>query len=299
MRTMPMPGEPVPKIREPEAEIPAAAGEAAEFARSYNRRSFLFRHELSDNPLFAMSSLRDVARRRGDPPADVYWSNAAAAVTDRWEKGADGRRSLLDTIDTIAGNDALIMLKHVELDPVLAPVLGRLLSSMIALAGVRMREDVIVGRATILIAAPHRITAYHLDADTNFLFQIAGDKTFCVFDQCDRTLVSDDELERYYGGDGNGATFKPERRGEAETYQLRPGLGVHVPSAAPHWAQNGNTVSVALSLNYDLRSIQREGRIYALNRRLRRLGLDPRPPGQSPWRDRIKLATIGAVRTLR
>jgi hypothetical protein len=48
---------------------------------------------------------------------------------------------------------------------------------------------------------------------------------------------------------------------------------------------------VALSLNYDLRSIQRSGRIYAINRRLRRLGIEPTPPGISVWRDRTKLTT--------
>ena len=51
------------------------------------------------------------------------------------------------------------------------------------LAGPAMAEDVLVGRATILIASPHRITAYHIDQDLNYLLQIAGDKSFSVFDQ--------------------------------------------------------------------------------------------------------------------
>jgi hypothetical protein len=163
-----------------------------------------------------------------------------------------------------------------------------------------MSEDVIVGRATILIASPHRVTTYHMDADTNFLFQIAGDKSFSVFDQTDRTLVPEDELDRYHAGDANGAVFKPDRQNDAKTYDLRAGFGIHIPSTAPHWAQNGDGVSVALSLNYDLRSVQRRARIHAMNHKLRRLGIDPAPPGLSRWRDRVKLmaTAIGALRQL-
>ena len=56
---------------------------------------------------------------------------------------------------------------------------------------------------------------------------------------------------------------------------------------------------MALSLNYDLRSIQRSGRIYAINRRLRRLGIEPTPPGISVWRDRTKLTTAKTASMVR
>lgn len=162
-----------------------------------------------------------------------------------------------------------------------------------------MRRDVIVGRTTILIASPRRITAYHMDADTNFLMQVVGDKTISVFDQTDRTHVTEDEFERYHNGDANGAVFNTARQDAATTYDLRAGCGIHIPSTAPHWAQNRGSVSVALSFNYDLRSVQQTARIYSMNRRLRRFGIDPAPPGRSAWRDRMKLTTAQAIETAR
>jgi hypothetical protein len=48
---------------------------------------------------------------------------------------------------------------------------------------------------SLLIASPRRITSYHIDADTNFLFQIAGDI--------------------------NGASFKQSRQQEDKTYELK------------------------------------------------------------------------------
>src|SRR5581483_11837349 len=102
------------------------------------------------------------------------------------------RQSLHDTLSNIAVNDSLVMLKHVELDEVLGPLLQSLLATVIRLCGPRMRKDVVTGRATFLIASPRRITAYHLDADTNFLLQLAGEKSFTVFDQTDPGVVTDE-----------------------------------------------------------------------------------------------------------
>jgi len=287
------------------AEAPAHAGSpfapetGREFLRCYNRQSFAFRHSLSEHPLFQPPSLAEMAKRQGDQPDVAYWSNGTVQVKDRWEKGATKSRSLDDTIAGIDENNSLVMFKHVERDNILGPLISEIIVQIVELCGSRMQLDVIVGRATILLASPHRITSYHIDADTNFLFQIAGDKTIRVFDQTDRTLLTDEELERYHAGDANGATYKAARGDDANIYALAPGCGVHIPSQAPHWAQNNGKVSVALSLNYDLRSVQRDGRIYSINGRLRRLGMKPTPPGVSAVRDQVKLFISGNVHALR
>jgi hypothetical protein len=276
----------------------AASDPQQQFAQNYNRSSFMFRHGLSGHPLFQLPSLIELARRQGDRPGYAYWSNGAVDVNDRWEKGVS-ERSLTNTIADIGDNDSLVILKHTEQDPVFGPVLTKLLSRLVALSGEAMSRDMIVGRTTILIASPRRITTYHIDADVNFLFQVTGDKMISVFDQTDRTHVTEDELERYHAGDSNGAVFKPARQDDAKIYDLRAGCGIHIPSTAPHWAQNHDSISVALSFNYDLRSVQQTARIYSLNRRLRRLGIDPAPPGRAAWRDRMKLMTAHAIETAR
>jgi hypothetical protein len=199
----------------------------------------------------------------------------------------------------IADDNSLVLLKRIERDDTFGPVLRDLMERLTSLAGAAMRDDVIIGRGTLLIASPGRITSYHIDSDTNFLFQIAGDKTIRVFDQTDRTLLTDVELECYYAGDMNGAAFKPAREHDGKTYDLKPGLGVHIPCMAPHWAQNRDHVSIALSVNFDLRTVERLGRIYKLNHRLRRYGLNPTPPGVSAWRDRVKLASVKGLTATR
>ncbi len=271
----------------------------SQFARHYNRSSFAFGHGLWGHPLLELPSLVALSQRRPDDAEHAYWSHGTVAVSDRWEKGRTPRHDLPETIANIATNDSLVMLRHVERDPLLGPLMRSLLSKVVHLSGPAMRQDVITGRATILIASPARITAYHIDADVNHLLQVAGDKLISVFDQTDRSLTPHEELENYYCGDFNGARPKEHRQNEAKVYRLRPGRGVHIPCTAPHWAKNGDNVSIAVSLNFDLRSGERMAHLYQLNRQLRQLGIHPKPPGESAWRDRLKLASSSGITAVR
>jgi hypothetical protein len=270
-----------------------------DFASNYNKKSFAFKHGLAANPLFQLSSLIQYSHRL---PADgglAYWSNGIAKVDDRWDQSAGPRYSLQDTIANITDNNSLVMLKRVEMDSVYGPVVRQIMDTVVNLSGPALSGDMIIGRATLLIASPRRLTSYHIDSDTNFLFQVHGDKKFSVFDQTDRSLITDLELERYYSGDLNGAKFNEARQKDAQVYELGAGIGVHVPCMAPHWARNTDSVSVALSVNFDLRSIVRLARIYKLNHRLRHYGLTPTPPGKSRPRDRLKLAAAGGLAAMR
>ena len=186
-----------------------------QFARNYNRTSFLFEHNLQRSPLFGLDSLIELSRRRPEHADLAFWSNGRVGVGDHWNGARGPRYSLTDTIANIENNNSLVLLKRVELDPELGPFLRDLMEQIMSLAGPVMRSDVLIGRGTILIASPLRITSFHIDSDVNFLFQLGGDKLFHVFDQTDRTLVTDQELERYYCGDPNGAVFKPDRQIDA------------------------------------------------------------------------------------
>jgi hypothetical protein len=178
---------------------------------------------------------------------------------------------------------------------VFGPLLREFLGRVVDFAGEQMRSDVIVGETLILISSPNRVTPFHFDVETNFLVQVRGDKWFHVFDQDDRTLVSHEQRERYFTGDISSAVYEPERQKDAVTFDLEAGHGVHVPVGAPHWVQNRDNVSVAISVNYELHSVERAARIHRVNGCLRRLGLTPTPPGMSAFRDSLKFAAAGAV----
>jgi hypothetical protein len=255
----------------------------------YNRRSLFFEHNIHENPIFDVDHLAELVCKEPELTRSAYCSCAPVSVTDSWASGLPAYRVVRDALHQVATENSLIMLRHIERSVSVGPLLREFMEQVVAAVGPALRTDIKTSRATLLIASPRRITSYHIDSNTNFLFQIRGDKRLSVFDPSDRTLVTPEELEGYYGGDISAAKYKPERQADAQVFDLRAGSAVHIPSHAPHWAQNLDSVSVALSLNFDLYSLERIGRIHRLNARLRSLGFLPQPPGGSAWKDEIKL----------
>ena len=241
----------------------------------------------------------ELARRLPPDPKAAYWSNGSVDVADGWSKGYRARYALDETIANIADNNSLVLLRHAEHDAAYGPVFRDLFARLIELSGPQMRDDVIMGRATILINSPRRVTSYHIDAEVNFLVHIAGHKRIHVFPHDDPAIVTEVELERFHSGNANGAVYKPESQGTATTYDLTPGTGIHVPVYAPHWVQNGDDVSISISVNFDLRSVKRQAAIYRFNSWLRRAGLTPAAPGHSALHDRLKLAAAQGAIALR
>ena len=79
----------------------------------------------------------------------------------------------------------------------------------------------------------------------------------------------DGSVEAFFAGDYSAAIYQEARQQDARAFDLRAGHGVHIPSGAPHWVRNGDNVSVALSINYELRSIDRLSRIFRMNQERR------------------------------
>jgi hypothetical protein len=268
------------------------------FRRNYNRVNFMFKHELAGNSLFELESLVELTRRMPDH-GEHYWATGEVPVNNTWSDGTIGRQSLRDTILNIEHNNSTVVLRHTEQDPVFAPVLQSVLTTIIELSGEQMRSDVKIGEVTILVSSPARIATYHMESATNFLLQITGDKWFHIFDHSDRTLVTDRELEDFFAFNRHRELVRTDRRDECVKHDLRAGYGVHVPTCAPHWTRNREHVSVALSVNYELRSVERLEKLYRFNHRLRKLGLSPAAPNVSGWRDRIKLAAADGMAAMR
>jgi hypothetical protein len=276
-----------------DGDMPVLTDPDGQFARNFNRRHFLFRHGLKDHPLFELRNLIALAER--PLHVEAYWSNGKVGPADSWGTDRAPRLTLIDTLANIGNNNSLVILKQVAQDPIYGPVLQDFLASVVALSGEQMRQDVAVGETSILISSPNRLTTYHMDDDCNFLMQAVGNKTLWVYDHNDRTLVSHEEREQYHMGNQNSIVYLESRQCDAAAYELHAGDGVHIPVFAPHWARNNDNISVAVSVNYQLRPMLAEKRVYRVNSLLRKLGAAPTPPGFSPWRDRLKIAAANGL----
>ena len=74
---------------------------------------------------------------------------------------------------------------------------------------------------------------------------------------------------------------------------------MHFPVTTLHWVENGDEVSVSLSITFRSVQAERRGIIYEVNHKLREWGINPSPYGSAPARDSAKYFAFRALRRTR
>jgi hypothetical protein len=261
--------------------------------RAVHHKPFRMTHALAGHPLFSMDALVGVAKDAAKRPGDLYADAGDVKVTDKWGHIPLPDRPVIEVLDRIEHAGAWIIMKHVEVDPAYAAILDEFADFVRNMSPADRRHSINNPEMLILITSPRRITSFHFDSEVNFLLQIQGSKRVWVCDPDDRATVTDEEIEKYYAGHQNAGTYKPGVEARATTFELNPGEAVHIPTHSAHWVQNGDNISVSVSLNFEYPPSTYKY-VAIANYGLRRLGLKPRRPGQSMPVDRLK-AVAGGV----
>jgi hypothetical protein len=259
--------------------------DARVFDSHFNRLPFMIRHNLSNHKLFSLPRLVELAQAL--PAESVEYNSGKIPVSQDPTLTPRNGLSMEETIRRIEECQSWMALKNVERDPEYRALLDACLDEMRPFTerhtGGALRRD-----AYIFVTSPNSITPYHIDNEYNFLLQVRGWKEISQFDRTDRSIISEEELEKFYTGGHRNLAFKDEYQAKAKVFQLHPGDGLHFPIAAPHWVKNGSEVSISFSITFrDARAEKRE-MVYRMNAQLRKLGLQPTPPGISALRDNIK-----------
>ncbi|MDZ7969595.1 MAG: cupin-like domain-containing protein [Nostoc sp. DedSLP03] len=270
--------------------------DVSNFRENFNSSHFMFSHNLAGHPLFEIPRLVELANtmlsQGRTNKIQSYISKVP--VEQKWNQ-RPGIKQINEAIAHIGESDSWVMLEDVQADPEYAALINQIITELETLTGRPLRKQMTWLGAYIFIGSPNSITPYHIDSELNFLFQIQGEKDMSLFNQSDRSVLSEEEVEKFYVGDLNVANYKEENQSKATVYHLQPGKGLHHPILAPHWAKNSNNVSVALSILFYLRPYDLKARIYQVNSYLRRLGLKPTPPDKSALKDRLKIFALGLL----
>lgn len=270
------------------------ASDALNFREKFNRSPFMFSHNLAGHPLFEIPRLVELSNTllsKGGPEQVLCLASDSAAAR-KWGE-IPQKEQVASAISHIEESGSLVFLKSVHLDIEYKNLLEQFLAELEDLTGVPLQQEITSSVSTIILASPQSITPYHIDHESNFLFQMHGEKDVSLFNPDDRSVLSEQEIESYYTGNSEAANYKEENQSKANIYHLVSGKAVHQPPRAPHWVRNGNSVSVSLSINFCMRSIDLPVRVYQINYYLRKLGLEPTPPGKSPLQDSLKIFALG------
>lgn len=269
-----------------------------EFKKNFNVNSFRFEHTLHQNRLFEIPRIVELARRMSKSCAngDFEAFDLKHGNIDTKFSALPQSERLAETVARIGETGTWIKLRRTQdYDAEYAQVLDAITSELENLCDLPLRRDITWVTMTLFLASPKVATPFHIDHETNFLFQIQGSKDVCLFPAADRELLPDREIERYYSGNFEAALYRGEMQDRGTVYRLTPGQVLHHPPLAPHWVRNGDNISVSIAISYCMKPLEARARVYQANYILRTMGLKPSPPGLSPWRDSLKRKVIASL----
>ena len=258
-----------------------------ELREKFDRRPFCFSQNLANHPLFELPRLIELAEFLRRDPHNTAYDAGDIKVEQRWNQRPQNSYTLREALERLECAGAWVILKHSETSPEYRELMEAVLLDVEEASGYALRRRIKNPEVQIMLASPGRITPYHFDNECNVLMQIRGEKDIFVFDQTDRQVLTEVELERFWVGDWNAGEYKERCQDRAYAVRLVPDGGVHIPVNAPHWVKNHDNVSVSLSINFEWRD-ESLYNVYRANYFLRKLGMQPAPPGTSAWRDGVK-----------
>src|ERR1700727_1800261 len=90
--------------------------------------------------------------------------------------------------------------------------------------------------------------------------------------------------------------MREESWARAVPFIMEAGTGVHIPMHFPHMVESGPISSMSLSIGYE--SVAFDRNLYRVNHQLRKLRLNPAPPGKHKVIDETKMAVFAGARPL-
>ncbi|MGE0005963.1 MAG: cupin-like domain-containing protein [Parvibaculaceae bacterium] len=267
----------------------------ADVARAkFLKAPFALKHGLADHPLFTLERLVRLAQAM--PRDRIEYNSGKLLPGQKPEDIPSIDMAPADVIKRIEEANAWMVIKGVELDPDYAAILASFVDAAQAAAG-RKAGDHSDLQGFIFVSSAHSTTPFHVDAEENILVQIRGDKFVHIFENRDRSLVSEEAMEISPSKHRN-QHYEPSYEARAEVFAMKEGDAVHLPYLWPHWVRTGGRYSVSMAMTWKTPNVKRLNKIRLMNGTLRHFGLPQKPPGASPAMDVIKVAAHDAMRAV-
>ncbi len=255
---------------------------------------FMLKHGLADHPLFKLPRLVELAKSM--PRDRIEYNSGKVAVGVKPEDVPKIDRPADDVIRSIETANAWMVIKMVEHDPDYRALLEQFVEQANLLAG-RKQGDYSDLQGYIFVSSAKATTPFHIDAEENILIQIHGDKFVRTFDNADRTLISEEDMEISPSKHRN-QKYEPWYEQRATVHELKPGDALHMPYMIPHWVSTGDSYSISMAMTWKTPEVKRLNKIRLMNGTLRRFGLPQKPPGRSPAMDGMKVFAHDAMRAV-
>jgi hypothetical protein len=261
------------------------------------------RHNFHEHPLMQLPELAQLAKALF-PTNQCRFIKPGATQASSFDHDAhspDGR-DIDEVFHAIERPGSWIALYNIETNPTYARFLEEVIAGVRDLVEPEQPGIFNVG-GFIFISAPPSVTPFHIDRENNFWLQVAGRKTMNVWEPTDRAAVPAHVVEDFImSGSLAEVKLRDGLGTRSHEFETSPGDGVYFPSTSPHmtrsdtaWVRPGDGVSISIGVVFYTDLTRRHAHIHAVNRALRKFGVSPRLPGESPLLDRVKYPLGNAI----
>lgn len=267
----------------------------ADLATRYPTKHFSITHDLADHPLLQLPRLVELTREL--PRDRIEYNSGAVSVNQRPEDTPLVDLPPEEVVRQIETAGAWMVLKRVETVPAYRAMLEEALLSIGRQLGHKNFEEMRLRdiEGYVFVSSANSTTPFHCDNEDNFFVQIHGPKFFHLFDNDDRSLVSEELLEAILAQHRN-LPYEERFEDRATVYQLAPGEGVYVPYQVPHWVRSGSSYSISMAITWRSEEVVRRNKLLFVNSFLRGKGFAQAAPGARPFLDGAKVAAYTAAR---
>jgi hypothetical protein len=262
--------------------------------RDFPLKPFAIRHKLAGHPLL---SLPRIAQLAAELPRDlIEYNSGKVAISQDPDAIPSVDLDPVEIVGRIETAGAWMVLKRVENSPEYRRLLEDTLLSVARARGFNSLLDAGFEQVEgfLFVSSPNSTTPFHLDSEDNFFVHIHGEKFFTIYDNTDRSIADDAEIERSMTKHRN-LKFDERFAPRATEFHLFPGDGCYVPYQWPHWVRTADSHSISMAITWKTREVRRNNDLHFFNSWLRGIGLPQQPPGKQPVLDAAKLACYRAV----
>lgn len=266
----------------------------------FDREPFGFGHTLSGLALFKFEELYALAEKYIGHAEDYYVACSAPRPDTVFYSVPQAPYLPHEAMQHLQTGSYRVLLKRPEnYDLRFRKLIDQLFAQVADSLGEFGGGRIVRLEAGILITSTATTTPFHFDPEIGFFSQIEGEKIYHVYSP---GILGEEELERFYAkGRVSIAQIDLEGRDPARehVFTLGPGKGFHQPQNAAHWVETRGSRSISYTFVFETEASRARGRARAFNHFLRRLKLNPAPPGANPAFDAIKSEAMRGVLPVR
>jgi len=222
--------------------------------RDFPSKPFAIRHKLAGHPLLTLPRIAQLAAEL--PRDGIEYNSGQVAISQDPDAIPSVDLDPVEIVNRIETAGAWMVLKRVENSPEYRELLEATLLSVARARGFNSLLDAGFEQVEgfLFVSSPNSTTPFHLDSEDNFFVHIHGEKFFTIFDNTDRAIVPDDEIERSMTKHRN-LKYDESFAARGREFHLFAGEGCYVPYQWPHWVRTANSFSISMAMRRVLRRI--------------------------------------------